>query len=89
MNQPSQSSDNTFVELGSTPMPAQTKVRNDGNIFKNIQTSSIQFDTFSDKSHSSCEPDVKIIRDGEKLVSIEFVCTCGQTKMLTFDYDEE
>jgi hypothetical protein len=89
MNQPSQSFDSTFVEFGSAPLPQQMKARNDGNVFKNIQTASVQFDAFSHQNAGDCEPVVNIIRDGDKLISVEFVCTCGNAKMLTFDYDEE
>lgn len=89
MNQSNQSSDNTFVELGSAPMPKQTAPRSDSNIFKNIQANSIKFNSFSAQSTNECEPVVNIQKDGDKIESIEFVCSCGKTKLLTFDYDVE
>lgn len=88
MNQSNQQSGSTFVELGSAPLPKQTANRHEGNIFKNIQASSIQFSSFSENNQSECEPVVSIQRDGDKIESIEFVCSCGKSKTLTFDYDD-
>jgi hypothetical protein len=89
MNQSNQSSDNTFVELGSATIPKQTAVRSGSNIFKNIQANSVQFNSFTDKSKNDCEPIVNIHKDGDKIECIEFVCSCGNTKLLKFDYDVE
>ncbi len=89
MNQFNQQSDSTFVELGSTSLPKQTTARSDGNIFKNIQASSVQFNSFSENKPSECEPVVTIQRDGDKIESIEFLCSCGKSKTLTFDYDDK
>jgi len=89
MNQSNQSSDNTFVELGSATIPKQSAARSGGNIFKNIQVNSVQFNSFSVKSKNDCEPTVNIHKDGEKIECVEFVCSCGKTKLLKFDYDVE
>jgi len=89
MNQSNQSSDNTFVELGSATISKQTGARAEGNIFKNIQVSSVQFNSFPDQPHNDCEPVVHVHKAGDKLESIEFVCSCGKSKVITFDYDEE
>jgi hypothetical protein len=89
MNQSNQSSDNSFVELGSAPLPTQTVPRSNSNIVKNIQVKSIQFGSFSSHSNKDCDPIVNINKSGDTIESIEFVCSCGKTKVLTFDYDEE
>lgn len=89
MSQPNQSQDNSFVELSSAQIPAQTVARSNSNIFKNIQVNSIQFDSFSNHSNTDCDPVATINKIGDKIESIEFICSCGKTKTLTFDYDEE
>jgi len=89
MNQSNQSSDNTFVELGSATITKQASARSGGNIFKNIQVNSVQFNSFTNKTKNDCEPKVNIHKDGDKIECIEFVCSCGNTKLLKFDYDAE
>ena len=58
-------------------------------ILKNISVEVMKFQHLESHADDFTEPTVTINRDGDRIESIEFVCTCGKSKTLVFEYDVE
>ncbi|MFZ4619107.1 MAG: hypothetical protein ACOYNS_01000 [Bacteroidota bacterium] len=97
MNQTEQSSTDHFTAFTPTPIAKDTPRRSQGNIVKDVNYKRLELDqlhTATPRSHSnshshSGEPKVIINRSGELIESIEFVCSCGQKKTVSFNYEGE
>ncbi len=88
MNQPELSTNSGFTELGETPREQSGVPSSAGNVLRNRQFLAVHFDELRNESAKQ-EPIVNIRRNGNDIESIEFVCRCGCTKTVRFDYDAE
>jgi hypothetical protein len=58
-----------------------------------LSSNSVKFRTDSVRigagihSHESSNPKVEIIRDGDTIIAIEVICSCGERIRLLCDYD--
>jgi hypothetical protein len=89
MSQQEQPLDNQFVELSEITSTEATQRRQTGNVLKNSSISTIAFEELQQQCPTHNEPEVFVNRDGDRIVSIRFQCSCGNSKTLTFEYDEE
>ncbi len=89
MNQQSQFSDNQFLSLTECSSAKISSKKNEGNILHDVKIQPAAFTEISVFHNHHEEPSVVVTRDGEKIVSIEFRCICGQSKTINFDYEDE
>ena len=91
MNQQNPSPTNEFVELSEFKGSAESEknVQRSGNILKNASVEAIKFQHLESDANDFIEPTITINRNGDRIESIEFVCTCGKSKVLMFEYDAE
>lgn len=89
MNQQSQFSNNQFLEIASSSSSNERTIQTVGNVLKNTQLEPAQFQKIEVDAEHYGEPSVLIHRNGEHIESIEFICTCGKSKTLKFEYDAE
>ena len=89
MNQHDRPMNDQFIGLTDIPHPGEKIRKVDGNILRNVSMEPIIFNELSNHSQEADEPTVRIVREGEKIVSIEFHCSCGSSKTLNVDYEEE
>lgn len=80
---------NQFTGLTDIPKSNEKFSKIDGNILRNVSLQPVIFNELSNHGHGAEEPAVRVVRDGEKIVSIEFHCSCGSSKTLNVDYEEE
>ncbi|MFA6540983.1 MAG: hypothetical protein WCT99_05210 [Bacteroidota bacterium] len=78
-----------FIGLTDIPHSNEKLRKADGNILRNVTLQPMTFNELSQHSHDAGEPTVRVVRDGEKIVSIEFQCSCGSSKTLNVDYEDE
>lgn len=88
MNQLEQSTNSDFTELSDAPQVRSGVPSSAGNVLRNRQFQAVHFDELRTESGAH-EPNVIIRRSGNDIESIEFVCRCGCTKTVRFDYDAE
>lgn len=88
MNQHEQSTNSDFTELSEAPRVQSGVPSSAGNVLRNRQFQAVHFDELRNESGKQ-EPNVNIRRNGDDIESIEFVCRCGCTKTVRFDYDAE
>ncbi|MBP9211681.1 MAG: hypothetical protein KBF97_02720 [Bacteroidetes bacterium] len=88
MNPQEQSTNSSFTALSDMPPQKSVVSSAAGNILRNRQFQSVRFDELHSDS-AKPEPKVVIHRNGQDIDSIEFVCRCGCSKTVRFDYDAD
>lgn len=86
MNPHEQSINSSFTPLADAPLQKSVPSASSGNILRNRQFQSVRFDELRSESDDP-EPSVVVHRSGDEIESIEFVCRCGCSKTVRFDYD--
>lgn len=91
MNQTEQSSTDSFTQFSERPAVTDAPRRHTGNVLKEGTFQRLELDTLNASVvvSSSGEPRVIVNRSGDMLESIEFICTCGCSKTVSFDYEGE
>jgi len=89
MNQQSPSSNSQFIGLTEFSAPSENTTRLSGNILKNIQVAGFKFSDLQIDATCGDEPVVLVKREADVIQSIEFVCSCGKKKIVSFEYEEE
>jgi hypothetical protein len=72
-----------FRKVGLPGSRAQT------NVIKGMQIVLRGTEEVHRADHDPDQPDVLVHREGETIVSIDFVCSCGRSTSLRFQYDGE
>lgn len=91
MNQTEQLSTDQFTAFTPMPLVKDAPRSSQGNILKGINYQRLEFGPLQPSSpHSSSdEPKVIVHRSGDLIESIEFICTCGCSKSVSFNYEGE
>ena len=89
MNQQNRSSNDQFVELTEFSAPEENVTPLSGNVLKNAQIAGFKFSNLQIDTTCSDEPTVVVKRKGDVIESIEFICSCGRKKTVTFEYEGE
>lgn len=82
-------SNDQFMELSEFDAVRSKKQTLSGNVIKahRVVTSGIQQINVADGAPG--QPTVFVHRNGEDVESVEFVCSCGRTATVKFDYGDE
>jgi hypothetical protein len=91
MNQSKQLSTDQFTPFTPMPLVKDAPRSSQGNILKDINYQRLELGQLQPSSpHSSSgEPKVIVHRSGDLIESIEFICTCGCSKSVSFNYEGE
>ncbi len=91
MNLTEQSSTDSFTQFSERPAVKDAPRRHTGNILKEGNFQRLELDTLNASVivSSSGEPRVIVNRSGDMIESIEFICTCGCSKTVSFDFEGE
>jgi hypothetical protein len=89
MNQQNQSLGNQFVGLSDVTHTEKILSHREGNVLKDAAFSMVAFEELTSDCKKTEEPNVIVNRDGDRIINIEFRCSCGCSKTITFDYDDE
>jgi hypothetical protein len=91
MNQTEQSSTDQFTAFVPVPLVKDAPRSSQGNILKDINFQRLELGQLQPTSprSSAGEPKVIVNRSGDLIESIEFICTCGCTKSVSFNYEGE
>ncbi len=91
MNQTEQFSTDQFTAFTPSLIMKDAPRSVQGNILKDKNYQRLQLNQLqpvSPRSHTG-EPKVIVNRSGDFIESIEFICTCGCTKTVSFNYEGE
>ena len=91
MNQTEQSSTDQFTEFSASPVVKNAPRSIQGNILKDVNYQRHELNQLQPSSRRTSvnEPKVIVKRSGDFIESIEFICSCGCTKTVSFNYEGE
>ncbi len=78
-----------FTDLSEYRKLAMPNVQPQANIIKGMHIVHRGTEEVHRAEQDPDQPEVFVHRDGDNLVSIDFVCKCGRSTSLRFEYDEE
>lgn len=91
MNQTEQSSTEQFTPFTPAPITKDTPRSTQGNILKDLNFQRLELGQIHAATPNSSpgEPKVIVHRSGEIIERIEFICSCGCSKSVSFNYEGE
>lgn len=89
MNQPEQFSSDRFVAVAQGKERNGSAPRLSGNVMKDVPFEKASFRAIVRDSACTEEPAVSIQRSGDIVTGIEFRCSCGRSKIVSFEYEDE
>jgi len=72
-----------YKNVGTSNLRAQT------NVVKGVQIVHRGSEEIHRLAQDADQPEIFVQRDGETVLSIDFVCKCGRTTSVRFEYAEE
>lgn len=88
MKQQNPYTSNQFIELQELTALGKNAEPHSGNIIKNTQLSGYTLTNLELDTSETDMPAVIVKREGDVVKSIEFICSCGKKKIVTFEYVE-
>ena len=83
------SSNNQFINLNEYTISEESPVQFQSNVIKNLTVEAAKFNSLQIESNCVDEPTVVVRRNGDSIESIEFTCSCGNKKIVKFEYEGE
>jgi len=78
-----------FVDLSEYQRVSMHTGRSQTNVIKGMNIVHRGTEEVCRSEHDPGQPDIIVHREGETIVSLEFVCTCGRATSVQFLYDGE
>ena len=78
-----------FTDLASYKKVNLPGIRSDDNVIKHVHVVHGGVEEIHRDSDESGSPDIVVHREGDVVVSIDFVCKCGNSTSIRLTYDEE
>ena len=78
-----------FTDLSEYKNVGTSNLRAQNNVVKGVQIVHRGTEEIHRLSQDADQPEIFVQRDGETVLSIDFVCKCGRTTSVRFEYEEE
>lgn len=78
-----------FTDLTEFRKIGSRQVRSEDNVIKSVQVvqKGVQEVLHGADDHTS--PEIVVHREGDTVIAIDFLCKCGHSATVRFEYDEE
>jgi len=80
---------NSFIDLASFDCIHSSGAMNKSSVIKSSSVKHGGVQTIEIIEGETSEPSIHIQREGNRIESIDFVCTCGKTAHVSLEYEEE
>lgn len=83
------SNSNDFTDLAEFKKIGMAHLRAENNVIKSVHVVQTGVEEVHRDTTDQCAPDVIVHRNGDVVVSIDFICKCGHSASIRLAYDEE
>lgn len=78
-----------FTDLSEYKNVGTSNLRAQANVVKGMHIVHRGTEEIHRSAQDADQPEIFVQRDGETVISIDFVCKCGRSTSVRFEYEEE